>query len=275
VDVYEFSRTDPAVEPDAAAAPLAKPHALLTASEVARLPIEYASSWLLDAVLPARPAGGGRPVLVLPGFYATDGLTRRLRMHLRAAGYHVHGWGLGRNHGLTDPILDGVLSRFDVVQRRHTQPVSVVGWSFGGLLARWVAHERPGQVRQVVCLGSPWRAEGERTRATTMFERAAAKHGLSTRAEQVVATLREPLPVLTTAIYSRTDGILHWRSCALDDAERCENIAVPSSHVGLVSNPLALAALTDRLGQDPLAPDPFDWARCLRRSLLGPARPAA
>ena len=43
--------------------------------------------------------------------------------------------------------------------------------------------------------------------------------------------------------------------------------AVPSSHVGLVSNPLVLAAVTDRLAQDPAAPEPFSWRRILGTSL--------
>ena len=78
----------------------------------------------------------------------------------------------------------------------------------GGLFARWLAHEHPDAVRQVVCLGSAWRPEGE-------------------------------------------------------------NISVPSSHVGLVSDPLALAAVEDRLAQDPTDPQPFHWATCLKRSVLG------
>jgi pimeloyl-ACP methyl ester carboxylesterase len=244
-----------------------KPHVLLTASEALRLPVEYGWSWLLDKVVPVRSADEGRPVLVLPGFYATDGMTGRLRNHLKAHGYRVHGWGLGRNVGLTDAILDGVLTRADDLYERYGQPVSIVGWSFGGLLARWIAHERPDAVRQVLCLGSPWRAEGERTRATAMFERSAARHGLSQRAREVVDTLREPLPVPCTAIYSRTDGITSWRSCMLDDGERCENIAVPSSHVGLTSNPITLAVVVDRLAQDPGNIAAFDWGACLRRSV--------
>lgn len=235
----------------AAAAPrLPKPSLLLTACEVSRFSVEYPSSLLLDALTPARDLGRGRPVLVLPGFYSPDGATRRCRAHLRRAGFRAHGWGLGRNFGLTDEIIDGVLRRFDEVHDRYDEPVSVVGWSFGGLLARWVAHQRPDRVRRVVCVGSPYRPEGEHTRTTPLFERSARTHGLSTRALEVVETLRRPLPVPATAIWSRTDGIVNWRGCTLDEAEG-ENVAVPSSHVGLLTNPVALAALTDRLAQDP------------------------
>lgn len=250
-----------------AAPPLPKPSLLLTACEIGRFSVELPSSLLVDALVPAAAEGQGRPVLVLPGFYSPDGATRRGRSHLHRLGYQPYGWGLGRNYGLTDEIIDGVLARFDEVQASHDEPVSVVGWSFGGLLARWVAHQRPDRVRQVVCLGSPYRPEGEHTRTTPLFERTARTHGLSTRALEVVETLRRPLPVPATAIYSRTDGMVNWRGCALDDGHG-ENISVLSSHLGLLTNPLALAVLADRLAQDPRDPEPFEWSRCLSRAFL-------
>lgn len=248
---------------------LSRPPLALTMLEGARVAVEYPSSVVLDTVLPARRVGDGRPVLVLPGFYATDGLTARLRSHLTKLGYAAHGWGLGRNHGLTDAIVEGLPTRLEELYERHGQPVTVIGWSFGGLLARWLAHERPDLVRRVVCLGSPWRPEGEVTRTTALFERSADRHGLSSRARDIVGTLRGPLPVPATAIYSTTDGIVNWRACALDDGPGSENVAVPSSHVGLVSNPLALAVLADRLATDPDRPEPFRWSRCLWRFALG------
>lgn len=271
--MYDFRPSGP--DADLATPSLAKPHVLLTAAEALRVSVEYPASWLLDTLAPSRAEGDGQPVLVLPGFYGTDGMTSRLRAHLRRLDYSAHGWRLGRNVGLTDRIVDGLLDRFDEIAERHGRPVSLVGWSFGGLLARWLAHQRPDRTRQVVCLGSPWREEGERTRSTAMFERAAVKHGLSARARGIVDELRGPVPVPCTAIYSRTDGILNWRSCALDEGEGCENITVPSSHVGLVSNPLALAALADRLAQDPRDPQPFEWTSCLRRTLVGMPTPSA
>ena len=265
--MYVFETTEPDRQGKATPA-LPKPHPLLTAAEVARVAVEYPSSLLLDALTPKRRVGAGRPVLVLPGFSADDAMTARLRGHLRSLGYRPHGWQLGRNHGLTDTLVEGVEARFVELHERHQLPISLVGWSFGGLFARWLAHEHPDAVRQVVCLGSAWRPEGERTRSTVLFERSAARHGLSDRAREIIATLREPVPVTTTAIYSKTDGIVNWRACALPAGEG-ENISVPSSHVGLVSNPLALAAVEDRLAQDPTDPQSFHWATCLKRSVLG------
>jgi pimeloyl-ACP methyl ester carboxylesterase len=205
-------------------------------------------------------------VLVLPGFAANDFATGRLRAHLRQRGFLVHGWRLGRNIGLTDKLVDGLIDRFVEVADRYGEPVSIIGWSFGGLLARRIAHEHPERVRQVICLGSPWRAEGERTRATGMFERSRARYGISDRAREIVDQLREPVPVPTTAIWSRSDGIASWSGCCVDETTTpaiAENIEVPSSHVGLVANPVVLAVVVNRLLQDPDDWQAFEWRHVL------------
>ena len=85
-----------------------KPSLLLTAAEMARLSVEYSTSLLIDAVTPSRTTGEGRPVLVLPGFYAGDEATRRLRGHLDKLGYTTYGWGLGRNMGLKEGLRDKI-----------------------------------------------------------------------------------------------------------------------------------------------------------------------
>lgn len=260
--MYDFEGSESAAGSDAKAPPR-----LLTALEFPRWIGEYTSSRALDTVTRSSGVGKGRPVLVLPGFSATDFMTGRLRSHLRRRGFHVYGWGQGRNVGLTDELVDGLIERFLEIADRHDEPVSIVGWSFGGLLARRIAHEYPDRVRQIICLGSPWRAEGERTRATAMFERSRVRHGLSDRARDIVDRLRQPVPVPTTAIWSRSDGITSWSGCSVDETTTpalAENIEVVSSHVGMVASPVVLAVVVNRLLQDPA-----DWQRFEWRQLAG------
>ena len=58
------------------------------------------------------------------------------------------------------------------------------------------------------------------------------------------------LPVPTSSIYSRTDGIVNWRTCLVRPSATAENIEVHlASHVGLGVNPAALWAVADRLAQ--------------------------
>jgi hypothetical protein len=58
------------------------------------------------------------------------------------------------------------------------------------------------------------------------------------------------LPVPASSIYSRTDGVVNWRTCLSRPSETAENIEVHlASHVGLGVNAAALWALADRLAQ--------------------------
>ena len=243
------------------------PHRALMLLELPRFAGELAASHAVDLVAPRRPSGNSRPVLVIPGFSATDQMTGRLRSRLKRHDFTVHGWAQGSNIGLTDRKIDGLIERFEELCKKYDEPISIVGWSFGGVLARWLAHTYPDGVRQVVCLGSPWRADGERTRATGMFERSRRKHGISDRARPMVDLLREPLPVPVTAVYSKSDGIVPWRGCTVDPASSppAENVEVLSSHVGMVANPLVLDVVVDRLCQDPEDWREFAWRNALAR----------
>src|SRR5271170_217717 len=61
-----------------------------------------AASLLLPALplLRQAPRGDGHPVLVLPGFTASDVSTRVIRRYVSSLGYEAYGWQLGRNFGL-------------------------------------------------------------------------------------------------------------------------------------------------------------------------------
>lgn len=57
------------------------------------------------------PSGDGHPVLILPGFFASDVSTAPLRAFLRDKGYQAHGWSHGRNLGLRPGLKEGLLAR--------------------------------------------------------------------------------------------------------------------------------------------------------------------
>ena len=144
-----------------------------------------------------------------------------------------------------------------------------MGWSFGGLLARWVAHQRPAQVRQVVTMGSPWRPEGERTRSTRMFERSKRVHGICERAEKVIDELRGSVPVFATAIWSKSDGIVPWQGCAVDEDEPGQVDARTSTSRAATSG---WSRTRSRWRRSPTGwprtrptPEPFEWRRVRAR----------
>jgi pimeloyl-ACP methyl ester carboxylesterase len=179
------------------------------------------------------PRGEEHPVLVLPGLLASDLSTRVLRTWLSRLGYPVVGWALGRNRGPSREVVDELPRLLDRLAREHDAPVSVVGWSLGGIYARRLAQRAPRQVRQVISLGSPF----------SLVRRPLAK----------------PLRVPSTAVYSRWDGVVDWRACRQEPGPRSENVAVRASHLGMGHDPAVLWVVADRLAQ------PRDGWRPFRR----------
>ena len=194
--------------------------------------------------------GDRHPVLVLPGFTASDRSTVPLRSTLQAQGYWVHGWRLGQNLGPTDQVLDGMHERLRELHRRHGRPVSLIGWSLGGIYARELAREQPEAVRQVVTLGSPFRMTlADRSGASGLWD--TLKPAFSTRLlRMAMAEIdKPPLRVPSTAVYTRTDGVVRWHTCIDAESDTHENIEVRGSHSGLGWNPAVLLAVADRLSQ--------------------------
>ncbi|HEX2073975.1 MAG TPA: alpha/beta hydrolase [Geodermatophilus sp.] len=199
-------------------------------------------------LIPRLPQGDGHPVLVLPGLLGDDVSTRLLRSVLRRLGYRVHGWRLGRNIGPTRKCVEGMRDRIDDLSDRYGRPISLVGWSLGGVFARDLARRTPDSVRQVVTLGSPFRLTRQtQSHASRVFESYAHLHigdfPLPLRGEAL------PLSVPATSIYSHLDGIVHWQTCLETPSPRAENIAVHASHLGMGHHPAVLYALADRLAQ--------------------------
>jgi pimeloyl-ACP methyl ester carboxylesterase len=217
---------------------------------------EMGLTGLMMPTLLQAPKGDGHPVMVLPGFLASDISTRPLRSFLRVKGYQSVGWGLGRNlgthivggkHIVSDELLDQVI-RLSV---KSNQKVSLVGWSLGGILAREISRVAPDCVRQVITLGSPFNSsEGTTPMVAKIFEM--INGDLIAKNSHLVQKTVTPPPVPSSAIYSRSDGIVSWQSCinmpnALN--KLTENIEVKGSHTGLGHNHQAIRIIANRLAQ--------------------------
>ncbi len=232
-------------------------------SEPGRAVADYGLYLAARPLLSALPHGDGHPVLVLPGLLADDASTRTLRATLRRLDYRVHGWRLGRNIGPTPTCVGGLRRRLDDLADRYGRPVSLIGWSLGGIFARELARATPDSVRQVITMGSPFRLTCEsQTRAAKVFNRFSHLH-----VDTVSFPLQgecEPLPVPATSIYSHADGIVHWQTCLETPGPRAENIAVHASHLGLGHHPAVVYAVADRLAQPDGTWQPFRAPTVLR-----------
>ncbi len=228
--------------------PVPAPPKWLTVLEVRAI----AERLLLSATAPLLqnlPRGDGHAVLVLPGFTADDRSTGPLRDLLVELDYRAIGWGLGSNLGPTPRIVDGVADLLHRTLDETGEPVSIVGWSLGGIFGRELARREPDSIRQVITLGSPIQmVDGDRAAVSGIWD--SLSHTFDTELiREVSQARRPPLPVPTTAVYSRSDGIVYWRTCLEHEREHAENVEVFGSHCGLGFNPSVAYVVADRLSQ--------------------------
>jgi pimeloyl-ACP methyl ester carboxylesterase len=172
------------------------------------------SPWLATA-----PRGDGAPVLVLPGRGVADISTAPLRRYLGFLGHRTRGWGLGVNDGNLDRLLPLVAPAVAALADRHGRPVSLVGQSLGGFVAREAARRHPDLVARVITLGTP------------IF---APRSGRS-------------LTVPVTAVWSPQDRVVP-PARAIDRDPVTENVEVASTHFGMGIDPDVWRIVARRLG---------------------------
>ncbi len=237
----------------------AKPPSLFWTLTEGRAIFELGWFLSLRPLMNRLPSGDGHPVLVLPGFLASDASTRPLRGVLKGLDYAPYAWGLGRNLKFDDAREAEMLSLLDEIYEQHNRKISIIGWSLGGLFAREIAKARPELVRSVITLGSPISPNRNHSNARSLYDRMNGSPDVAQ--SERMAQLNVPPPAPTTSIFSKTDGIVAWRGSVQHDHPdhpHTENIEVPASHFGLGVNPLVVYLIADRLAQTEGDWTPFD-----------------
>lgn len=206
----------------------------LFAREAASFAYMRASAAFASTV-PLDVEGRGRPVMVVPGFLASDQTTSRLRRSLEGAGFQAFGWGLGRNKGIKADIFDRLDERLDALA--VDTPVTLVGWSLGGLIAREYAKYAAHRVAKVVTLGSPFSGDLRANNAWRIYEFVA---GHKVDAPPIEVSLGEKPPVHTCAFWSSKDGVVAPYSARGRSHESDERIELDCSHMAFVARPDAI-----------------------------------
>jgi triacylglycerol lipase len=203
--------------------------------------------------------GRGKPVLLVPGFMAGDDSLALMTRWLRKTGHHTSRAGMRFNVGCSGAGVERLERRLEALVQRQGKRAAIIGQSRGGSFAKVLAARRPDLVAGIVTLGSPTCdplnvhplvRTGVRAVATLgwlgapgLFKRSCLEGDCC---EEFWDLQERPLPrgVGFVSIYSRSDGIVDWRSC-LDPAAR--HVEIRSSHVGMAVHPDGYRAIAAAL----------------------------
>jgi len=210
--------------------------------------IELPRLLLRFPLLALQPRGHGQPVVILPGYGAGDGSTALLKGYLLLLGYRARGWGLGRNRGETSELLPRILKRVSSLARRKKQKVHLIGWSFGGYLARELARERGDLIGKVITLGTPVVGGPKYTAVANWFR----QRGIDVEAVAAEVERRNKIALHTPviAIYSRRDAMVAWQACIDHNASNVEHIEVRTTHFGFGFSPEVYKIIAQRLAAE-------------------------
>jgi len=240
-----MDRPEGEIAPPSAALLMLEPCGLLS------IPVLLAAAPFLAAA----PRGPRHAAIVLPGLGAGDRSTVVIRRFLSYLGYDAHGWNRGRNVRPAGADLPAVAAQILTLHVATGSAVSLVGWSRGGIIAREATRQVPHAVRMVITLGSPFAAPGA-SNVGPIWRRVTGQSFPAQTAEQLRG-LAQPLPVPSTSIYTRSDGVVAWQACREKEGPDRENVEVRTTHIGLGLDPAVLWVIADRLAQPPGQWKPF------------------
>ena len=208
------------------------------------------------------PRGDGSGVVIIPGFLGTDLYLMELHGWLERIGYRPYFSGIGINAECPNLLVQRQLNK--TIERALTETerrIHLIGHSLGGVIARSVAAQRPGDVASVITLASPFRSivtgravvhahEAIRLRILQENGRSVLPTCYTGRCTcNFVDSLKRDVPnsMLETAIYTRDDGIVDWRYCVTGNRDL--DFQVPGTHLGMAFNPSAYAIVAERLAK--------------------------
>ena len=209
-----------------------RPSRLATLLEI-RAPLDWATLLLRAPALSRAPRGDGRPVMLLPGYGADTASMRPLGKYLDYLGYRVLDWGVGRNRGRVNDDVERVGARArEIHDRLGGEPLTLIGWSLGGVIARETARRFEPWVREVITLGTPIIGG---PKYTAVAERFARQDGIDLDEFEKEVHARNLLGIRqpVTSIFSKSDGVVGWRASVDTYNRHARNIEVSATHFGL------------------------------------------
>ena len=206
----------------------------------ASMPVDLARSRARAVALANEIKGDGRHVLLIPGLLASEHRMEPMRAILEAAGFRAHGWGMGRNLGPRVDTLEQIDRKVDAIRSLGDAPVTLVGWSLGGLFAREYAKFAHEKVAGVITLGSPFSGDPRANHAWRLYQMVAG-HPVDCPPFACSREVKPPVP--TIALWSRRDGVIHPECARGRTHERDKAIEVDCTHMGFAVAPEGILAV--------------------------------
>lgn len=194
----------------------------------------------IDVQEAARP----KVVMLLPGFGAHPSRMRYLAQQLERAGHKVKRWGLGFNFGANVDKFAAMEKRLVTLHRRYGRPISLVGWSLGGVFARELAKLHPDKVEKVITMGSPFSGHPKANNGWRAYHLIAGHHVEQPPIDCVMTT--KP-PVETVALWSPRDGVVSPRCASGRVDERDRAVALRCTHMGFIHSKEAIETVLSEL----------------------------
>jgi pimeloyl-ACP methyl ester carboxylesterase len=233
--------------------------------------------------------GGGQPVLLIPGFLAGDDSLSLMTQWLRRNGHVTSKAGMRANVGCSSESVERIaVERLQTLADKTGQKVAIIGQSRGGNLAKVLAVRNPDLVSGIVTLGSPQIDPFDIHPVVRAHVYAVGTLGsLGVRGffkhtckwgdccKTFWEELRGPMPtgVGYLSVYSKSDGVVRWRSCLDPHAEHLE---ISASHIGMAVHPRAFRAVDQALTAFRAAdPGPGKRARVTPQAKPSRAKPKA
>ena len=253
-----YSLTADSIEP----APIARRPSLVNALFEFRFPVEAAALLWSHAIY--RPHQhvdeiNRKTMMMIPGFMAGDLTLAPLAKFCGTLGHKTFFTGIWSNSRCPRETVLQLVSSLEEIHRSFGRVV-VIGHSLGGVYAQELAVRRPDLIERVITLGSPVRSAEDscHTLVLATIRLVSMLRGLDqgclTSSCACLKDLVEldPGEVPSTAIYSRTDGVVHWESCVdPSGAATVENVEVTGSHIGMAVNADVYRVVADRLAMPP------------------------
>ena len=210
--------------------------------------------------------GDGSPTIVVPGFLGSDLYLYELYLWLSRIGYKSYMSNIGWNADCLNTLAEKLISTIKKANDETGKKVHLIGHSLGGVLSRSAAIQHPDLIESVVTLASPFRGvrshpgvlEISRKIRKRIFRDEEKKteypHCFTGHCDCIaVKSLRGGLPedLKQTAIYTKSDGIVHWKSCV--SRREVNNFEVTGTHVGLVYNFQVYKLIAKRLANKPIS----------------------